>query len=215
MVWLKRVAWVVGIVLALVLVTWLGVPALIKWQAPPRLSTLLGRTVTLGDVGFKPWSLTLTVDQFAIAGRASGDAPLLKIKHALVDVSTSSLFRLAPVIEAVEVDAPELRVARTSEGHYDIDDLIERFTPKQPAPKPSEPTHFALYNLQLRDGLISFDDRPVKQVQKIEALHLALPFISDLPAQVQIKVEPQLAFKLNGTPFDSGAQATPFAPTKA
>ena len=214
-VWLRRLAWLVGIVLVLVLAAWLGIPALIKWQAPPRLSTLLGRTVTIGDVGFKPWNLTLTVDQFAIAGLANGDAPLLKIGHVLVDASIESVFRLAPVIRAIEVDAPELRVARTSEGHYDIDDLIARFTPTQPESKPGEPAHFALYNLQVRDGLLSFDDRPVKQVQKIEALHLALPFISNLPAQVDIKVEPHLAFKLNGTPFDSGAQATPFAQTRA
>ena len=76
-VWLKRVAWGVGAVAMLWLVTWLGVPALIKWQAPPKLSEALGRSVTLGDVGFKPWSMVFTLDDLAIAGAAPGDAPLL------------------------------------------------------------------------------------------------------------------------------------------
>lgn len=214
LLWLKRVAWVAGAVLALWVLAWLGLPALIKWQAPPRLGEALGRGVTIGDVGFRPWSLTLTIDDLAIAGRTPGDAPLLKVKRALVDASLSSLFRLAPVIEALEVDAPELRVARVSEGHYDVDDLIARFTPK-PDAKPGEPTRFALYNVQVRDGQLSFDDRPVSRVHKVEALHLALPFLSNLPAEVEVKVEPHLAFKLNGTPFDSGAQATPFAQTKS
>ena len=213
-VWLKRVAWAVGALVLLWAVAWLALPALIKWQAPPRLSEAMGRSVTIGDVGFKPWSLSLTVDEFAIAGRTPTDAPLLKVKHLLANVSLLSIIRRAPVIEALEIDAPQLRVARTSEGHYDVDDLIARFSPRADA-KPSEPTRFALYNLQVRDAQMSFDDKPVKRVHQVEALRLTLPFLSDLPAEVEIKVEPRLAFKLNGAPFDSGAQATPFAQTKS
>jgi Domain of Unknown Function (DUF748) len=52
-------------------------------------------------------------------------------------------------------------------------------------------------------------------VHTVDALQLSLPFISNLPAEVEVKVEPRLAFKLNGAAFDSGAQATPFAQTKA
>ena len=55
----------------------------------------------------------------------------------------------------------------------------------------------------------------MQRVHSAEALRLALPFISNLPAEVEIKVEPHLAFRLDGTTFDSGAQATPFAKTNA
>jgi len=213
-IWLRRAAWAAAALLLLWLVTWLGLPALVKWQAPLRLSEALGRAVTIGDVGFKPWSLKLNVDDLAIAGRTPADPPLLTLKRVLADVSLSSLFRRAPVIEALEVDALQVRVARTSEGHYDIDDLIARFTPKPDAKPAPEPARFALYNLQIRDAQLTFDDKPVSRVHKVEALHLALPFVSNLPAEVEVKVEPHLAFKLNGTPFDSGAQATPFAQTK-
>ena len=213
-VWLKRVAWVVGAVLLLWVAAWLALPALIKWQAPPRLSEALGRSVTLGDVGFRPWSMRLTLDDLAIAGPAANTPPLLRVKRVLADVSLSSIVRLAPVIEALQIDAPQLQLARTGEGHYDVDDLIARFTAK-PDAQPSEPARFALYNLQVRDAQLSFDDRPVKRVHKVEALQIALPFLSNLPAEVEVKVEPHLAFKLNGAAFDSGAQATPFAPTKS
>ncbi len=144
---------------------------------------------------------------------AASPQPLLRIAKLHVDVAASSLFRLAPVIEALEVDAPQLRVSRTAPGHYDIDDLITRFTPHAEA-KPSEPARFALYNLQVRDASVRFDDKPVGRVQQVDAFTLALPFISNLPAQVDVKVEPRLTFELNGTAFDSGAQATPFAQTK-
>lgn len=215
MIWLRRLAWLVGAVLLLLMVTWLAVPALIKWQLPLRASEALGRQVTLRDAAFHPWNLDLTLNDLAVAGLAGTAEPLLQVGTLHTNFSVSSLFRLAPVIEALEIDALRLRVARTSEGHYDIDDLITRFTPKA-EDKPSDGSaHFALYNVQVRDAQLRFDDRPVKRVQQVDALHLSLPFISNLPAQVEIKVEPRLAFKLNGADFDTGAQATPFAQTRS
>jgi uncharacterized protein involved in outer membrane biogenesis len=250
-VWLKRLAWLVGGILLLWLITWLAVPPLLKWQAQTRLSDALGREVTLGEVKFKPWSLDLTVHDVVVsralrprpdaagavtaaastispaasaakaapqASAASAAEPLLRVARVHVDLSMASLLRRAPVISALEIDAPQLHVARTAPGHYDIDDLIERYTPRADAPvsKPaSEPGNFALYNLQVRDAQVHFDDRPVGRVQRIEALQLALPFLSNLPADVDVQVAPHLAFKLNGVAFDSGAQATPFAETRS
>jgi len=212
--WLRRTAWAAAALLLLSLVSWLAVPPLLKWQAQLRLSEALGRSVTIGKVDFKPWALQLAVDEVVIAGAAPAAEPLLKVARLRADLSLSSLFRRAPVIEALELDAPQLRLARTAPGHYDIDDLIERFTPKADA-APSEPALFTLYNLQVRNASLRFDDRPVERVHTVEALQLGLPFLSNLPAQVDVKVEPRLAFKLNGAAFDSGALGTPFAQTRA
>ena len=228
--WLRRIAWFGIGLLLLWMLAWVAVPPLLKWQLQVRLSEALGRSVTIGDVGFKPWTLEFTVGDLTIAGApaaapATGSAtaagaapssakvePLLQLQRLHVNLSGSSLFRLAPVLEEFDLDSPVIRLTRTAPGHYDIDDLIARFTPKpDPAAKPSEPARFALYNVQVRNAQLRFDDRPVGRVHKVEMLDLSLPFISNLPAQVDVKVEPRLAFKLNGSAFDSGAQATPFA----
>ncbi len=229
--WLRRIGWIGIGLLLLWMLAWVAVPPLLKWQLQSRLSEVLGRTVTIGDVGFKPWTLELTFGNLAIAGTPplpgtpantatpAPDAkvePLLQIQRLHVNVSGSSLFRLAPVLEELDVDAPQLRVSHVSPGHYDIDDLIARLTPKpDPQAERSEPARFALYNVQVRNAQLRFDDRPVGRVHKVESLDLSLPFISNLPAQVDVKVEPRLAFKLNGTAFDTGAQATPFAQTRS
>ncbi len=233
--WLRRIGWFGIGLLLLWMLAWVAVPPLLRWQLQSRLSDMLGRTVTIGDVGFKPWTLELTFGDLAIAGTPAAPAvpanaavppntaasgpkvePLLRIQRLHVNLSASSLFRLAPVLEELDVDAPQLRVSHVSPGHYDIDDLIARFTPKpDPNAGPSEPARFALYNVQVRNAQLRFDDRPVGRVHKVESLDLSLPFISNLPAQVDVKVEPRLAFKLNGSAFDSGAQATPFAQTRS
>ena len=223
--WLRRAVWGAAGVLVLSLLAsltaWLALPALLKWQAEKRLTEALGRSVSIGKVEFKPWSLELTVSDLAVAAAAApapagmtSAQPPLKLARLHVDIAASSVFRLAPVVEALEIDGLQLHVTRTAPGRYDIDDLIAKFTPQSNA-SATAPLHFALYNLQLRNARMELNDLPMARIHKIEGIHLALPFLSNLPAQVDIKVEPRLAFRLNGTPFDTGAQATPFASTRA
>jgi hypothetical protein len=210
--WFKWVARAIAALAILWVVTWLAVPPLVRWQAPQRLGEALGRPVTLGAVDFHPWGLEIVLHDLAVgpAAGASAPAPLLRVGRVRANVALSSLVRRAPVIEALDIDAAQLALARTAPGHYDIDDLLARFTPK-PDAAPSEPARFALYNLQVRDLTLRFDDRPEGRVHVVEALQLSLPFLSNLPAQVDVTVQPRLAFRLDGARFDSTAQATPFA----
>ena len=212
--WMRRLATAVVAVVALWVVTWLAVPPLVRWLAPARLSEALGRDVTLGAVDFHPWALEIVLHEVAVgpARGASAATPLLRVSRVRANVALSSIFRRAPVIEAIDLDQARIALARTAPGHYDIDDLLQRFAPK-PDAKPSEPARFALYNLQVHDLGLRFDDRPTGRVHVVDRFELSLPFLSNLPANVDITVQPHLAFRLNGAAFDSAAQATPFAPT--
>src|SRR5471032_2207102 len=211
--WVRRGAWAVAAVVVLWVVTWLAVPPLVKWQAPGRLSAALGRDVTLGAVDFHPWALEIVLHDLVVGPAPGASAPaLLRVARVRANVALSSIVRRAPVIEAIDLDEARIALTRTAPGHYDIDDLIRRFTPKADA-APSEPALFALYNLQVRDLALRFDDKPAGHVHVVDAFNLSLPFLSNLPAQVDITVQPHLSFRLNGASFDSAAQATPFAAT--
>src|SRR5256885_1345352 len=210
--WLRRGAWALAVLLIVWGVSWLAVPPLLQSQAEHRLSDRLGRGVTIGAVDFEPWSLELRLRELTIAGRSAGTPPLLRVNRIHVNADWRSVLRLAPVIEAFEVDAPRLSLARTADGRYDIDDVVARLQSRtSTSSKPSDRPRFALYNVQLRDGATVFDDRPVKRRHEVTGMLLTLPFASDLPAHIGIQVEPRLAFTLDGTRFDTGAQSTPFA----
>jgi uncharacterized protein involved in outer membrane biogenesis len=157
--------------------------------------------------------LSLTLRELSMAA-ASGDAPQLQIERLFVDLDARSLLRLAPVVAVLEVDAPRLRLARVAEGRYDIDDLLQRFA-SDPAAPPSEPARFALFNLRVADGELSLDDRPVGRTHQLRKIRLDLPFLSNLPDDLQVKVEPRLAFELNGAAFDNHGRSTPFAQGRA
>ena len=192
---------------------WLAVPPLLKWQGEKIASGQLGRAVRIGAVDFKPWTLELTLNDVAVGG-AAGAPDQLSVKRIYANAALQSLFRLAPVVDAIQVEAPALRLAHLGYGHYDIDDILAKLAARPQPAEATEPARFALYNIDLSGGRIDFDDRAVKRQHEVRDLRLTLPFVSNLPSERQIKVQPQLAFVANGSAFDSRAEALPFADSR-
>lgn len=232
--WQRRLAWAVGVWGLVWALAYAAVPLILKSQLETRGTEKLGRQVTVGAIDFKPWSLELTIHDLAIAksgpsasppSAPSGDAlrpapppaaqavSLLTIKRIYIDAALQSLLRLAPVVDAIRVEEPHVSLAYLGDGRYDIDDVVARL--RTPAAEPaSSPLQFAFYNLELSGGEIDFEDQSTHTAHTLRDLHLAVPFLSNLPSKRDIKTTPHLAFRLNGSPFDTAAEGTPFAQTR-
>jgi hypothetical protein len=211
--WLKNLKWwVLGLAL-LVLAVWLGVPPLVKWQIEKQATAQLGRTVTVGQVSFAPFSLELTLRDLQVAA-ANGAIPQLKIARLYVNAAATSLLKFAPVVDALEIDQPQLNLVHLGGGRYDVDDMWVRLKAAPEPVQPSEPQKFALYNLRLTGGSVVLADRSVGKTHTLADLSLSLPFLSNLPSQRQVTVQPQLAFTLDNSRFDSAAQAIPFSDSR-
>lgn len=209
--WLRRAAIALSALVGLWLLTWLAVPLLAKGPLERLASDKLGRTVTVGAIDFQPWSLELALRDVTVAG-ADGAPAQLTIGRVYVDAELQSLLRLAPVVDAVAVETPVLRITHRGDGHYDVDDIIARLTAPPETPQPDTgPARMALYNLTLTGGSIDFIDQTVNKTHEVRGLDFKLPFMSTLPSQREVKVEPHLAFSLDGSRFDSSAEGTPFA----
>ena len=211
--WARRALYGVAGLLGLGALGWLAVPPLLKWQGEQIASEQLGRAVRIGAVDFKPWTLELTLNDVAVGG-AAGAPDQLSVKRIYANAALQSLFRLAPVVDAIQVEAPALRLTHLGDGHYDIDDILAKLAARPQPAEATEPARFALYNIDLSGGRIDFDDRAVKRQHEVRDLRLTLPFVSNLPSERQIKVQPQLAFVANGSAFDSRAEALPFADSR-
>jgi hypothetical protein len=133
------------------------------------------------------------------------------VERLYIDASLESLWRLAPVLDAVAVQGPALRLAHQGDGRYDIDDILQRFLTDS-APANAAAPGFALHNLTLSAGRLDVDDQWAGRRHTVQELQLSLPFLSNLPTERAVTVQPKLAFLLNGSRFESSAQATPFAP---
>ena len=136
--WLRRLLWAVGALLVLWALLWLAVPPLLQWQGQKIGSEQLGRPVRIGKVEFKPWSLELTLHDLAVGGLA-GAPDQLTVKRVYLNAELQSLWRLGPVLDALQVDAPALRLTHEGDGRYDIDDILARLRAQPQPAKPSRP----------------------------------------------------------------------------
>ena len=148
---------------------------LLRHQVQKIASEKLGRTVTLGAVDFKPWTMELTLSDLAVA-TADGKAEQVRIKRIYMDGELQSLLRMEPVVDAITVDEPVVRLTHLGGGRYDVDDIITKLTPPPDQP-PSEPAQFALYNLALNGGSFDFIDNAVGKTHTVRDLRLGVPFL--------------------------------------
>ncbi|WP_436190064.1 DUF748 domain-containing protein [Pseudorhodoferax sp. LjRoot39] len=206
--WLQRLALTLLVLAFFWSAGMLWVPWLLKPQAERAIGEVLGRNVQIGKVEFRPWSLELTLQDLAVRTQ-DGAGDQLHIGQIYVNAALASLWRLAPVLDALEVSQPRLQLRQQSPGHYDIDDVLARLSAPSDKP-PGEPPRFALYNLALTDGAVEFQDDVVGRQHCLRGLQLGLPFLSNLQADREVQTQPRLAFTLNGSTFDSSAQSTPF-----
>ena len=207
--WLRRGIVALASLLGFWLVAWLAVPPIAKIQIQKIASEKLGRKVTVGKIDFKPWTLEFTVDDLSIA-TADGSEPQVHVARLYADAELESVLRLAPVIDAVRIEAPVVKLTHLADGKYDIDDILAKLA-SAPAQPNSDPPRFAVYNIAISGGSVDFDDETIKRTQTLRDLVLNVPFLSNLPSKREIKTEPKLSFVLNGSKFDSAAFSTPFA----
>lgn len=201
-----------ALALLLLLALTLALPGWVTGRGAALAAEALGRPVHIASAEFQPWRLALVVQGLRIDGPGAGQPPLFTLDRLEAALSLRSLLRGRAVVESLALNQPDLRLARTADGHYDIDDLLQRFAAK-PGAEDAAPPQFAVYNIELTGGRVRFDDRPVRHTHELSHLRLALPFLSTLPADVEVKVLPQLSGKLDGVAFDSRAEALPFAGT--
>lgn len=194
------------------LVVTLALPGWIAGRGVALASEALGRPVHIAQAHFQPWRLAVVIDGLRIEGSTAGQPALLTLERLDAALSLRSLLRGRAVVESLALTRPVLRLARVAEGRYDVDDLIQRFATPAPAPaQPEQETEFAVYNIELTEGAVFFDDRPVERQHELAELHLALPFLSTLEADVKVQLQPRLSGKLDGVAFESRAEALPFA----
>jgi flagellar motor protein MotB len=213
----KLLWWILGIVAAVGVVGFLVVPPIAKSYLVEALSKALKREVTIESLRFNPYTLAVTVRGLVVKDRA-GPEPAFTFYELYVNASLGSLFRLAPVLDQIRLTKPHLRIVRNADRSYNFQDLIdEALAQPQPQPQPKSegpPPKFALYNIEVADGRIDFDDRPEKNQHAVADLRIGIPFLSTIPTHAEIKVQPLLAAKVNGAPFQLTGESKPFKDTR-
>lgn len=207
--WVRYAAYAFGL---FALLAWLVVPPVLKWAVETKGAAALGRRISVEAAGFDPFRLEGRLDGLRIAEADEREA-WISIRHARANLSLSSLWHRALILDGVRLDEPRVRILRENDARYNFSDLIERFAAKPDAP-PSAPLRFSISNIELHGGAITYDDRPMGVVHQVEALNLGLPFISNLPTSSAIQITPSLDARINGSNVHLKGELNPFGATR-
>lgn len=197
----------VGAVFLYSIVGFFILPGIIQSQAEKLIAEKLQRQATISAVEVNPFSLAITIRSFKLHEPKSKDV-FASFDALHVNLSSESLIRLAPVVHEVRLNAPFVRLVREDAHRYNIDDIVQLIANQPPS---DEEVRFAVNNIQVKDGRIEFDDRPAHTVHRVDEIALGIPFVSSLPSQVDIFVEPLLSAKINNAPLLFKGKARPFA----
>lgn len=149
----------------------------VPWLVRPRLETQLGALtgceVSIAELATNPFTLSATVEGFAIA--ESGTEPFVEVDRLFADFELSSLVRGAFVFRELALDGPRLRITRDAGGEVDVLRVLARVSAasgaddaEAPSPPPSEPSErsgppeppvsIVVQALELQDGAITLRD---------------------------------------------------------
>ena len=204
----RGLVWIGGVLAAIAVLGFLVLPLVLRPTLENSLSAALDRKVSIGKLQTNPFALSATLHDVSIGARGDGP-PLLTLAEVYVNGELASLFRWAPVIGALKVTQPSLHLVRNADKTYNVSDLVDRALAGPPGPTP----RFSVSNIEVVDGRIDFDDRPEQKQHRVDRIALGIPFLSSLPTQTEIKVEPRFSAQVNGRPVAISGETRPFKDT--
>ena len=205
---LRAFVWAAGLVAGFAVLGFLILPLILRPVLENKLSAALERKVAIGRLQINPFALSATLSDVSIGDRGEG-APLLNLGALYVNAEAASLFRWAPVVNALKLTQPVLHLVRNDDKTYNFSDLLDRAL----AGPETAPPRFSVSNIEIVDGEVDFDDRPEHRQHKLTQIRLGVPFISSLPSQTEIRVEPNFSAQVNGRPVAITGETRPFKDT--
>lgn len=201
----RAVLWTVGLVAAYAAIGFLLVPPIAKAVLQSKLGDALHRKVAIERIAFNPFTLEAEISGFSVQTAEGHEVLGFDTLHA--DLQAASIFSGGPVLREFRLDGPRLSVTRLSADRYDISDLIEEWSKPSDSPTPG----FSVSNIQISGGKITLADKPKGVTHTVGDLVFRLPFLSSLPYQAEIFIEPYFSARINGAPLVLEGRSKPFA----
>lgn len=180
---------------------YLGVPAGVRWAVSNLAPDLLGgRTASLGEVSFNPWSWTLNIHNLSVKSARAPQNNLLSLKDFSVDLSAETLFKQAPVVESVTVDGLDLHLTANEANNEEALEAVQD-DPQEVSSSAGALPAFSLSNVRVTNSNVRLSNPQNGADVKITDIDFALPLLSTLPTSTKANVNPKLSLKIDGTPI--------------
>lgn len=138
---------------------YLYVPGKLKDVVQTDVAQMLGRDISVENIAFNPFALSLTVEKFSLSDRPQ--QPLLAWQRFFVDFDAwASLFGWQIKLGGLQLDAPQITIEQRRQD-FNFSDIVQRLAGEETPPQPeAEKSVLAIRidDIRIRDGLFRFDD---------------------------------------------------------
>ncbi|HKY73448.1 MAG TPA: DUF748 domain-containing protein [Nitrospira sp.] len=162
------------------------IPYIIQSHVIPAASEQLRRPVTVKEVAFNPFVLSLKLTEFEIQDQ--DHSPLIGFQEFYVNFQTVSLFRWAYVFDEIRFAVPYVSVKIAKDGHVNLTDLVPPGEPSVPSEQPSPPSPdtpanpeapaqvpaIEIEHFELSQGIVEFRDASKPSVVSIDVVPINL-----------------------------------------
>jgi len=194
----RKAVWAL-VALGVVLLGFFGPPLLnvnrYRGQVATSIGNALGREVTVSNIELKMMPRPgMVLSGFSVADTASfGAEPMLRADTVTAYLRLSSLWRGRLEIGTLSLDSPSLNLVRRDDGHWNLEDLVERATRAQSAPtaKSTPEVRARFPYVEATTGRINFK---LGQVKKAFAF-------TDADFALWLESENEWGIRLNGRPM--------------
>lgn len=151
-----------GLAAATVLFGFFGLPPILRAQAVQRLSTQLGRAVTIERVRVNPLVLSVTVDGLAVAEAEPAQGAFFGWRRFYANLDSWSLLAGRLRFQEIALDGLRAQVAKRPDGGMNFDDIVARFagapTPAGTEKAATKPPALAIGRFEVTDARVGFTD---------------------------------------------------------
>ncbi len=189
-------------------------PFIVKSMLTSRLTENLGRTTEIESVRINPYALTLRINGFKVKTISAADT-FISFDELFVNLQASSVFKRGLVVKELRLVKPVIDFSRNKDMTYNFSDLIPTSPGKaeKPHTQNDKDTGFAfsINNIQLLDGKVVFSDLAKDVTHKAKEINITLPFISNMPSEIESFVTPLFSTIFNDTRLDFKGTTKPFS----
>jgi hypothetical protein len=207
--WKKILFWCIGILVVLILFGFFGAPPILKSILVKELSTALNRDVSIRKISINPLILRLKVEGINVLEKGSKER-FFSLDQFETGIGLAIL-KGNIALRRIYLNNPYVSIIRNEDGTYNFSDLLEEKTPQQPEPvKKSKPPIFSVRGISIENGSVDFLDNPYKKKHTVREMNFKVPYVSNIPREVQTDVQPSLSLKINDTPYQIYGKTRPF-----
>jgi uncharacterized protein involved in outer membrane biogenesis len=194
-------------VVALLALTFLALPPLVRHVAIQKISKATGRQAEIAQVSFNPFTLSAGISGFRLSEKGSSGT-FVSFSSARLSLSPLSLPKRAFIVKEIKIAFPYLHLVRTAPNSFNFSDLL---TGKKEPKKEGGSYLFSLNNMTLENGSLDFQDKALSSEKnhQVRKLALSVPFFSNIPYLADRYVTPHFSAVVNGTPVALNGKLKP------